>query len=243
MLRTNGAKSDWSALLGEAARPLGAQPVPPPLSDLSDPELFLGFFDKSLDFAISPHKSRRPLAIGSGIFSKFLAWGWICEQICVDALHPSWPQRPQVGQPGILFADLFHNIGDCRLPICIGPTVAPQLFACWRTISDLRIEKNRWSVASDDPAFQEFFEIASRNVSRARSRVTIERRRGQMDPESAPQDAVGNIVNEQSDDELLPLVPEELLPPKRPCPVLGPEWDTIPNPTTPRRDAEAPPPT
>ena len=70
MRRTHGAESDWYAPSGEAARPLGALPVPPPLPDLSDPGLHLDFFGQTLDFAVFPHKSRHPLAIGAGINSR-----------------------------------------------------------------------------------------------------------------------------------------------------------------------------
>ena len=62
-----------------------------------------------------------------------------------------------------------------------------------------------------------------------------------MGPKSAQQDAAGNIINDPSADELLPLVPQELLLPRRPFPVSGPKWYTVPNPAAPKRDAEAPP--
>ena len=126
-------------------------PAPPPLPGLRDTELYLDFFGQPLDFAVFAHKSRRPLAIGSGNNSKSKARERICEQICVGASHPQWIHRPVVDQLGILFAYLPHKIGDCRLPICVGPTMTSQLFARWRSITDLRIAKNKWPHASDDP--------------------------------------------------------------------------------------------
>ena len=63
--RTRGTESDWSVLLGEAARSLGPLPVPPPLPEISDPELFLDFFGSTLDCGVFPRKSRRPLTIDS----------------------------------------------------------------------------------------------------------------------------------------------------------------------------------
>ena len=107
----------------------------------------------------------------------------------------------------------------------------------------MRIEKNKWSLASDDPALEEFFGMAPRNAPLARIRLTIKRYRGRMGAESAPKDAAGNLVNEPSDDELLPLVPAELLLPQRPSLKLGPKWSSFPNPITSERDAKAPPPT
>ena len=74
----------------------------------------------NLSFAISPHKSRRPLLL------KSREWEWICDQIFVDALRPQWLRRPLVDQVGILFANLFRKSGGCRLPLRVGPTVAPQ---------------------------------------------------------------------------------------------------------------------
>ena len=136
MSRTHGTESDWSALLREAAPSLSALPVPPPPPDIRDPQLYLDFFRQTHGFASFPHESRRPLAIGSGIYPKSRAWGWICEQICVGASHPEWRRRPLVDPLGALFADLFQRIGDCRLPLCAGPTVAPQVFAHWSTLSD-----------------------------------------------------------------------------------------------------------
>ena len=64
-----------------------------------------------------------------------------------------------------------------------------------------------------------------------------------MGSDILPQDEEGNIANEPPDDELSPLVPEELLLPQRPFPVMGPTWKTFPNPTTPKRDPQSPPPT
>ena len=89
-----------------------------------------------------------------------MPWAWICGQITADALHPEWNHKPLIDQLGVLFAGLFRKISDCRFPVCIGPTAASQLFACGNSISDLRIAENGWALASDDPALEEYFEIA-----------------------------------------------------------------------------------
>ena len=94
---------------------------------------------------------------------------------------------------GIFFADSPHKIGDCRVPICVGPKAASQLFARWNSIA-----KNNRPLASDDPALEEYFGIAPHNVHRARIRLTIEAYRGQMGSESEPRDAAGYLINEPS---------------------------------------------
>ena len=129
MRRTHGTESDWSTLHGEAARSLGARPVALPLPNPSDPALYLDFFGQILDFAVFPQKSKHALALGSDINSKSKASEWTCEQMTADALHPQWIHRSLIDQLGILFAYLSHRIGDCRLPIYIGPKVASQLIA------------------------------------------------------------------------------------------------------------------
>ena len=113
------------------------------------------------------------MALGSDIGAKDQAWKWICEQIPESAIHPEWIRRDLIDHLGVLFAELFSENGNCRLPICIGPAVATQLFSCWNAITDLRIQKNGWAMASSDLALKEYFEIVSRNVHRARVRSTL----------------------------------------------------------------------
>ena len=64
-----------------------------------------------------------------------------------------------------------------------------------------------------------------------------------MGSEGEPRVAEGNRINESPDDESSPLVSEESLLPQQPSRVSDPKWYTVPNPSTPKRDAEAPPPT
>ena len=160
---------------------------------------------------------------GSDISSNAKAWGWICEQITTDALHPRWVHRSLIDQLGVLSADLFRKISDCRLQICIGPAVAPQLFAFRNSTTDLRSAKNGWALTSNDPASTEYFEIVSRNVRRARVRLPLEKYRGQLGLESEPRDFAGNVTNEPSDDALLLQVSEGSLLTQRSFPVLDPE--------------------
>ena len=117
---------------------------------------------------------------------------------------------------------MFRKIGDFRLPLCVFPRVALQLFAFWNSITDLQIAKTKWPLAPDGPAPEEYIDIAPRNVRRARIRLTIVEYRGQMGSESEPRDAAGYLSKEPSDDELLPLGPEEVLLAQQSFPVLGP---------------------
>ena len=159
----------------------------------------------------------------------------MCVQITADALHPQYIRQSSMDQLGILSADLFRRIGVCRLPFRIGPKVAPfrivphrtQFFACWSSITDLRIAQNGWVLTSD--------------VNRARVRLTPERYRGQMGSECEPRNSAGCFLHDPSDDESLPQVSEESLLTQLSCPELGPKWSKVPNPPTPKRDAQAPP--
>ena len=77
-------------------------------SGLSDPGLYSYFFGQNLDFAVSPRKSRHPLAIGRVLTPKP---GRICERTCVDALNPKWRHCPLADQLGVIFAELFRKVG------------------------------------------------------------------------------------------------------------------------------------
>ena len=114
------------------------------------------------------------------------------------------------------------------------------MFSCWNSISDRRIAQKGRAPDSNDPTLTEYFEIVSRNVYRARVRLALEKYRGLMVSEGEPRDAAGNIINEPSDDELLPQVSEECLRAQQPLPVLDLKWNTVPNPSAPERDAQAP---
>ena len=220
MRRARCAESDWSVFLGEAALSLSERPLASPLPNLRGPALRLNFFGEgseilqAAEYAAFPHKSKHHVAVGSGISAKSKAWGWICEQITVDALRPEWIRRPLFDQLGVLFADLFRKIRDCRLPICI---------ACWNSVTDLRAAKNGWAIKTNDLAMEEFCEIVLRNINRARVRLTIDKRCGRVGSEDEPRDPTGIIINEPSDDELPPPISEESLPAQLYRPALDPE--------------------
>ena len=196
-----------------------------------------------MGFAVFPRKSRRPLAINTGVNSDARRWERICEKIRVGAMDPEGVHRPLVDQLGALFAQLFHWMGDCRLPINIGPSMAPQLFAGWSTLPELRIATRKWALGSDDVALKEFFEVVSRNVTRARVRLSSEKSRIQVGADDLPRHVDGNVIAELSGDELIPQASEDTLPTQISFPILDTTWKTFGNPTTPKRDPQSAPPT
>ena len=134
------ATDPWRGI-GPARNTRGSRPLLWRQADraLSDPAAYQDSFGQTLDYAAPPHISKHQMALGSDISAKSKAWYWTCEQITAGALRPEWIRRPLTDQVGILFADLFRKIGDCRLPICIGATVAARLFSVWNAITDIRI--------------------------------------------------------------------------------------------------------
>ena len=74
--------------------------------------------------------------------------------------------------------------------------MATQLLSCWGAITDIRRQGNGWTTASSDPALKEYFEIVSRNVHRARVRLTLEKYRGQLGWDTTPKGADGNIITD-----------------------------------------------
>ena len=142
----------------------------------------------------------------------------------------------------MLFAYLFRRISGRRLPTRIGPTVAPQLFARWNSITDLRIAQNGRALASDDPASREYFGIAPRNVRRARVNLTVEKDCGPMGSESEPRDFAGYITKEPPDGEVLLQLSEKSLLTRQSFPVLDTECNKAPGPSTPTRNAPGAPP-
>ena len=164
MRRSLGSEADWSTLLGEAARSLGVNPAAPPLPNLSDPAFNMDFYGQMLEYAAPPHASKRNMALGPDIGAKGQAWNRICKHITESVIHPGWIRRDLIDHVAVLCEELFRKIGDCRLPLCVGPAVATQLFPCCTAIADLRVRKDGWAMASSDPVLEGYFEIASRNA-------------------------------------------------------------------------------
>ena len=138
---------------------------------------------------------------------------------------------------------MFRKIGDCGLPIDIGPFLASQLFACRNVFADLRIATHIWVLVSNDPASTEYFVVASRNVTRARASLSLGKYRRPMGAGDLPRDAEGNVVDEPPGGEMLLPVSGDILPSQTPIAIFGPTWNTFGNPATPRREPQYAPPT
>ena len=82
---------------------------------------------------------------------------------------------------------------------------------------------------------KECFEIAPRNVNHVRVRPTVEKYRGQMGSDTVPRDPAGSIINDPSDDELPPIVHEEILLAQESSPALDLTLYTSPNLNTPSK--------
>ena len=52
--RERGSAAEWPLILGAVTKVLGANPVHPPIPDLRNPDLYLDFFARAQEFAISP---------------------------------------------------------------------------------------------------------------------------------------------------------------------------------------------
>ena len=57
----------WPDILGNPALNLGVRPMAVPLSNLQTPEIYLGLFARTLDFAVFPHLSGHPPAAAAGL--------------------------------------------------------------------------------------------------------------------------------------------------------------------------------
>ena len=90
LFRERGSAEYWPVLLGAVARTLGVAPAPPPLPNIRDPGLHLGFFSRTLDFDILPRKFRPPLAISAEIGDKARAWDWLVAQVRAGVPDPEW---------------------------------------------------------------------------------------------------------------------------------------------------------
>ena len=106
----------------------------------------------------------------------------------------------------------------------------------------MRLGTHKWVVASKDPDLKEYSEVVSRNIHRARVRLSSQKPRRRLGPEELPRDAEGNGVPEPSDDHMLLPVSEKMLLTQTPLPVLGPTCSAFRNPTAKRSDPQSVPP-
>ena len=154
---------------------------------------------------------------------------------------PEWRHWGQIDRLGIVFARLFREIGDCRLPLSVGPAVAAQLFEMWNVLTDCRISRNRWSLGANDVERQEFCDAVSRNVAKVRTRLGLEQARLQAGLGAEIRDQNGDVIKDQLGDEVLPAISDAVLLGNTSFLALGPARNTFGNPSTPKREAQGAP--
>ena len=115
--------------------------------------------------------------------------------------NPALFHRGSVDRFGVILACFLHKVGDCRLPLIVGPAVAAHLFDMWNIVTDRRIAKNQWALGAPNVECNEFSEAASRNVDRASVRLGLEKARSQAGSDAAIRDVGRNVIAEASDDE------------------------------------------
>ena len=116
-------------LSGNVAWNLGVRPRAAPMPNMRDPAAYLGFFAGTLDCALFPHLSRRPLAPEE-------AWKWIQGQLRDGVRNPEWRHEDTAGKIGIILDQLFHRIGDRGVPKRLGPKMSYELHELWRLESE-----------------------------------------------------------------------------------------------------------
>ena len=80
----------WPNLLGNVALNLGARTRAAPRPDLRDPDLYLDFFTRTMDFASVPDLSRHPLEAGAGISGGREVWAWNQGGVGEGVRNPEW---------------------------------------------------------------------------------------------------------------------------------------------------------
>ena len=135
---------------------------------LGDPAIYLDFFARSLDFALWPHLSRHPLAAAKRINGEKQACEWIPGQVREGVSNPEWYRKDVVGEIGIICAQSFRRIRNCRLPLHVVPRMSYELHKLRRMDSERRSQMNGWPMDSPHMGRRAFREVVARYNDRAR---------------------------------------------------------------------------
>lgn len=184
--------------------------------------MFLEFSAKTLDLAISPRKSRRPLSVASGINGAVRAWEWLYYQVRTGVQDPQRLHRDPVGAIGILFARVSTGLGVAAPTLTFVPTAATQPSDMWNIASDCRIAAKQWPAESQSSDCEELVEAVQENINRGRVRLALEQARSQVGSDEATRDLDGNIISYPSDDELIPPVSQDTVLAQTSCPEMDP---------------------
>ena len=116
-----GSSGEWGKLLGATAKSLGVSPAALPEPNLQIPEIYLDFAAKTLDFAIFPQQGRHHFPVAPETDDKAKARQRIHEHVTDGVRNSARFREDLVDANGIIFAQFFRRVGDCRLPMCVGP--------------------------------------------------------------------------------------------------------------------------
>ena len=114
--------------------------------------------------------------------------------------------------------------------------------ALWELEYPDRFADCQKSMGLRDVEREEFFDPVSRNVTRERVRLSLEKATAQVVGNEMPRDRDGNVFNGPPDDGLIPQVSRDALPAHTCFPVSGPTWSSGGNPTAPGRAPLSAPP-
>ena len=178
-----------------------------------------------LDLALSPDLSCHPLAAAGGIDGKRQTRMWSQEQVGEGVRKPGWYHKDLVDKIGIISAQLFHPIGDCRLQLYLAPKMARETPELRSVVSGRRIQANGLKMDSGHTGRRAFREVVSRNNGRARRRWLW----GLAESETVGGGPIrtdsGGMMNEPYNDEIAPHVSRAALATHPPFPVLGANWN------------------
>ena len=199
-----GPSEEWPHISGTAAKTLGVNPTPPSKPDPHVPEVYPDFLSRTLDFAISSHRSRHPLAVASATDGESKAWKRIYGQVSEGVRDPERFRKDPVGAVRIISAQLSYRMGDCRLPLYVGPKVANKLFELRAIAAERRVRTNQWRMDSQRTECPENWQVVTGNSDRARRRLVWEHAKAKAWGSGQIRDEAGSVAQDASDDELIP---------------------------------------
>ena len=100
----------------------GSQPDAPAQTRPAHPCGVPGLRYLYVGFRNFPYRSRHPLAAASETDGNSKAWKRMYEQVSEGVRGPDLENAT-----GVIFAQLFHRVGDCLFPVFAGPNVANEL--------------------------------------------------------------------------------------------------------------------
>ena len=101
-------------------------------------------------------------------------WQWIYERDAEGVRDPAWLHGDLVDAVGHISDQLLRRVGDCRLPMYVGPKEAEQLLALWTIVSGRHIQINQSRADSQNAECHAHYEGVKRSVGRARRRPAWE---------------------------------------------------------------------